>query len=305
MATLLDNLAIKIVALFLGLLLWFHVATEKNYSYELKLPLADVLLDSGLTLSRNPPDSVLVVVSASGKLLLRNKWRVDGLRINAAQFPAGRHNLGLTTANTSLPATSNFVTLDEIVFPNSLELQIDHETQRQVSIKLDIEPFPDEGYTVRSISQPVPDEVTVTGPRSVVNRFEYIMTEKMNITSLRTNLSLNLRLVKPTGYGIELSPDSVAVDIEVVPVKTRVFHKIPVVIFNVPSGQSALVDPVTVTVTLTGSPDEVDRVTAAAIVVAADLALASGDGRAALWADCPPNLSIKSLSVDSVSIRVE
>ena len=305
MASLLDNMALKIVALVLGLLLWFHVATEKNYSYELKLPLEDVLLDSGLTLSKNPPDSLLVVVSASGKLLLRNKWRQDGLRVNAAQFPAGRHNLSLTTSNTSLPTASNFVTLDEIVFPNTLELSIDREATRQVPVQLDIAPTPDDGYAVRSISAPVPDEITVTGPRSVVSGFENIVTENMSITSLRTNLSLNLKLVKPEGYGIRLHPDSVAVDIEVVPVRTRVFERIPIAVFNVPAGRSAVTNPSQVTVTITGPPDDVDRVTAAAIVVAADLAQAGADGRAALWADCPSSLTIKSLSVDSVSVRVE
>ena len=142
MSSVLENLPIKLVAMILGLLLWFHVATEKEYSFELRLPLTDVFLDSGLTLSEYPPDSVLVVVSSTGKLLLRNEWRRDGLRVNAAQFPAGRHNLALTSSNTSLLSGASYVALDEIVLPSTIELNIDSETERQVPVQLNIDPKP-------------------------------------------------------------------------------------------------------------------------------------------------------------------
>ena len=53
----LDHFWLKITALILGLLLWFHVATEKTYNHELYLPVSEVILGDGLALVDPPPDS--------------------------------------------------------------------------------------------------------------------------------------------------------------------------------------------------------------------------------------------------------
>ena len=55
----------------MGFLIWFHVVTEKEYSYELRMPVTEITLQDGLTLSKKPPDSLLVAVTATGKQLLR------------------------------------------------------------------------------------------------------------------------------------------------------------------------------------------------------------------------------------------
>ena len=110
----LDHFWLKITALVLGLLLWFHVATEKTYNYQLPLPVEEVSLEKGLALSQAPPDSIVAVVSATGKQLLRQKWRERGLRIIATQFSAGRHELQLTTSNTFLISPSADVSLDDL-----------------------------------------------------------------------------------------------------------------------------------------------------------------------------------------------
>jgi hypothetical protein len=305
MPSFLDNLPIKIAALVLGLLLWFHVATDKEYSFELKLPLTDVLLDSGLTLSQFPPDSLRVVVRASGKLLLRNRWRRDGLRINATQFSAGRHQLNLSPANTSLPSASSFLTLDEVVLPSTIQLNIDSRTERLVPVQLNIDPIPDDGFAVRTISAPVPDEVMVTGPRKIITGLQTILTERMNISGLRNDLSLNLKLLKPTGYRITLVPDSVSAEIEIVPVKTRVFSGVPIMIFNSPPDQNVRLEPATVDVTVTGPPDQIDNLPGTSIVAGIDYHQITIENRAAIKADCSPNITVKSLSVDSVTVIVE
>ena len=45
-----NNIWIKLVALAMGLLLWFHVVTEKRYNYQLSLPVKEIALKNDLTL---------------------------------------------------------------------------------------------------------------------------------------------------------------------------------------------------------------------------------------------------------------
>jgi len=66
-----DNLWVKLAAVVLAVLLWFHVATEKVYQHQYALPLTQVDIDENLVLTEPYPDSITVLVSASGKVLLR------------------------------------------------------------------------------------------------------------------------------------------------------------------------------------------------------------------------------------------
>src|SRR5512147_227367 len=115
MRRLLENILLKLLALVLGSRVWLHVATEKPYTYEVRLPLTEVALKEKLILADPPPDSILVAVSATGKQLLRQSWRHKGLRINATQYQAGSHTISLSTANTFLIGPSGNVVLDDIM----------------------------------------------------------------------------------------------------------------------------------------------------------------------------------------------
>jgi len=300
--SLFDNLTLKIVALILGLLLWFHVATEKTYVYQLRLPITVINLDDDLSLVRFPADSVTVVVSANGKQLLRSKWREDGVRVNAVAFTSGRHQLTLTPANTSLAAGAGFISLDEIISPSVLELYIDRTSEVMRPVETDLVTAADDGYAVASISLPQPAEVKMVGPRSLLSGFKTVFTEHKELTGLRNSLEISLPLARPAGHGIKLEPDSVTVKVQVVPVKTRVFDSVPVVLYNVPVDQPAVCRPQHVTVVLTGPPDDIDALDPSALVASADFIQRDGSGRAALKVGCPARFKLKSVSADSVAI---
>ncbi len=302
MASIFDNLSIKLVALGLGLLLWFHVATEKVYNYELQLPVTSVALNDGLTLSRYPPESLKVVVSASGKQLLRQKWREHGLLINAVQFSPGRHNIDLTPINTSLSSAGNLVSLDKIVYPTATELYVDRRSETRLPVTSDLTALADDGFAVASITRPEPSEVTLVGPRSVLGTIGTVFTEHKELAGLRNSLTVLLHLVKPDGYGMTLDPDSVTLSVEVVPVRTRVFDDVPILLFNVPPDSEVTVDPAWVTVILTGPPVEIDSLRPGAVVASADYMLAGVSGKAPVKIDCPSILKVKSSSVDSVAV---
>jgi len=300
--SLFDNLALKIVALLLGVLLWFHVATEKVYTYQVRLPLNIINLGEDLALVRYPADSLTIVVSASGKRLGRTRWREDGVRINALQFPAGRHQLTLTPANTTLIGGSNLISLDEVITPSSLELYVDRTSEVNLKVQTDLVAVADDGFAVASISRPEPDQVTVVGPRSLLGGFSTVFTEHKRMTGLRNSLDITVPLALPAGYGITLDPDSVTLSVEVVPVRTRVFKAVPVVLYNLPSDSRATSQPSQLDVVLTGPPEAIDSLDGSTLIASADYASVDSSGRVAVRVDCPSTFRVKSVSVDSVTI---
>ncbi len=302
----LDHFWLKITALILGLLLWFHVATEKTYNYQLPLLVEEVSLEKGLALSQAPPDSIMAVVSATGKQLLRQKWRERGLKIIATQFSAGRHELQLTTSNTFLISPSADVSLDEIISPSSVTLQIDRRSEVMVKVEPDIITEPADGFAVSEITATIPPEVKLVGPQSAIRRITEVHTAMKELSGLRNSLTLTLPLALPESYGVTLEPDSVTVTVRVVPVKTRVFEDVPVVIYNSPPGQNIVAQPSSVRIELTGPPEDIDLLNKNALIASVDYTkIDTTSGRTLLKIDCPSKFRVRRASTDSVTLAAE
>jgi YbbR domain-containing protein len=301
----LDNIWLKVIALIVGLLLWFHVITEKTYNHRLQLPITDIVLGEDLVLTEAPPDSMTVLVTAKGKQLLRRKWRQRGVRIHAAQLPAGRHTLNLTTSNTTLADAGNLIKLAEVIAPTSIQLNIDFKVEKKVKVLPDITPVPDEGFTVSRISEPDPPEVTLIGARSLLRRYTTVSTVHKELTGLRNNLTLTLPLAVPEAYAMVLNPDSVTVTIEIVAVRTRVFENVPIVVRNAPPGKMVMTQPPTVRVEITGPPQAIDRLPPDAVVASVDFNRVDSNGNTPIEITCPPQFKVKKSSADLAKVIVD
>lgn len=301
MKKILDNFWLKITAVVLGLLIWLHVATEKQYSYQLYLPVTEVSLNDSLTLAERPPDSLLVSVSGTGKQLLRKKWRDRGLRISASLLRVGNHQVSLNTDNTMLAGSAGAAQLDEVLAPTQIALNIDRiiELRTPVVGNFDVEPA--EGFAIATPVIVRPDSVALRGPQSVLGTIRELTTERKRLSAVRADVSLVLPVVLPQLYGLSVSPDSVSIILNVVPVKTRLFERIPIRIFNIPPDSQFVSLPPTVTVALTGPPEDIDVLAPTAITASADYRkVQRGSGKAPVRVDFPPAFRLKEISVDSV-----
>jgi len=302
---LLENFWLKIIALIMGMLIWFHVATDKTYNYEFYLPVVQVDLADSLTLAKNPPDSILVAVSAQGKQLLRGEWVHEGIRINAIGLGPGQHQVPLSTSNSFLIVQTSDVTLEEIIMPNLVDLHVDQIGERVVQVTADLTAEADDGFAVSLPYLIEPAEVTLRGAQSLLSRFGTVLTEQRKLTGLRTDVDLRLALTRPPSFGITLQPDSVTVSLQVIPVKTRVFENIPVVIYNRPPNMTLTTNPTTVTVELTGPPDDIDQLDRGLITASVDFRQTNEFGEAPLSVDHPTMFNLRNASTATVKLIVE
>ena len=302
MKWLFNNFWLKITAFGLGLLVWLHVETEKIYNHEISLPITQVSLSDGLVLAEAPPDSLRVSVLASGKQLLRRKWRNEGVEINAGQYRAGRFNVNLSTQNTSLVHPTTEVTLQEIVSPKVLRLEIDVESKKSLPIAATLETEADDGFAVGQQLQVEPATATLIGPRSRLQDIDSIHTVSKKLGSMRNPVTVTVPTICPVGYGFRVDPESVSVTIPVFPVKTRIFEHIPVQVFNTPGGIVVHAEPAELRVELTGPPEDIDRLAPNTLTLSVDHRTISASGRAKVRFDCPPGFKFKSLSSDSVLV---
>lgn len=302
MRKLLNNIWLKLLALLIGVLVWFHVVTEKHYSYEVKLPVTEVDLRDELTLSTLPPDSVLVQVSAKGKQLVQSAWRENGVRINISKLPIGRHTLILSPENIQLHTPRKNVVLEEVIAPAQWEIEIEPKVTMELPITPTVIATPEDGFAVSRRIEATPDRAKLTGPRSVVRQLSSLITEAKELTGLRSSVTIRAKIAIPNVLSMHVEPDSVTLRIDVVPVKTRIYDNLPVAVYNAPPDYTIRTNPPSVRVELTGPPEDIELVNRNALTAAVDYRKMTRDGMAAVSVDCPASFRVKAVSVDSVRI---
>ncbi len=301
MARIFENLWVKIAALILAILLWFHVATEKVYQHEIFLPLARINLTGELVISEPPPDSILVTVSATGKSLLRTDWKKRGVSLVVHQSRPGRFKVDITNENLSLVNADN-VDLVSVTNPREIYLQCDHKIQKSLPVRSKFVIKPDEGFAVDNVDSIVPAMVEVAGPNRAVAPLSFVETEARIFEGVRNNFTRKIALVIPDVYGLEFEPDSVLTYITVVPVKRKAFSGIPVLLINSPPDWRFRLDPDSVDIIISGKAGVVDSLNREFISAIADYALIGTDGFAAVQVLIPGHVSLVSQTADSVKV---
>lgn len=301
MAKLFENLWVKVAAIILAILLWFHVATDKVYQNEITIPLSQVDLAGDLVLLEPPPDSVTVTVSATGKTLLRTDWKKRGARLAVNLSRAGKFKTEMSTGNLSLVKAEK-VELIDVIAPREVFFSCDWKGEKEVPVKSRVVVLPDEGYAVDDNDSLVPGVVRITGPRSLMATIDHVETVKANLENVRNNFTKKIAVASPDVYGMSIEPDSVVVFVGVVPIRRKVLSDVPIKLINSPPKRLFDVAPRSTELTVAGKADAIDSLTPNLVSAIADYVLADGNGVIPVQVIVPPAISLLHKSVDSVRI---
>lgn len=219
-------------SLAVALILWVMVATEKIYSYQIKVPIEVVRLAPGKTLLNPIPKYAIIEVQGKGHSLIA-AWFYDvSFRL---EFPAIKKGQKINLYNylsyLDLPATFA-LQVKEIVEPEPFELMIDNQIDKKVPVMLSGNIEYDDGY-VFADHKFTPDSVTITGPKSKVSKITKILSGDIVQHSTSSEFTHQITLENPEPGIIEVSPQNVQVYIDIQLLVDKFVYKIPIQIRNV------------------------------------------------------------------------
>ncbi len=303
MSKIFENLWIKLAAILLAFLLWFHVATDKIYEHEFDLKLEQVDIVDDLALGEAPPSDFKVVVSGTGKKLLRSDWKKSGLKLTVDRNRPGRVKVNFDKSNLSLVKTYK-IELLSVVSPREAVLDCEQKIHKKVPVKLAMNIVPDNGFVLSKNDSLVPDVVVVSGPQNRLRAIDSIMTISDTFRGIRNNLSMRVPLAYPDIYGLEIFPDTISYMVNVLPTKTRVFSEIPVWLINIPSHSTSdfSLEPKFVELKVGGIPELIDSMYTIDISATADYNKINNAGFIPIAITVPKSISILSQSIDSARV---
>ena len=251
------NIGIKAGALFLAVLLWFHVATEKHYEVTVSVPVA-LQLPEDMAISEPPPKTAKVRLWGKGKHLLFLKllhYSKVRLVVRANPKGPGRIRRVLSPMDVEVPKGLDVRAL-ELLKPSVLEVEVDRRMNRKVPVVPVLEFSPAPGY-VALAPKVRPDSVTVSGPEGIVRKVRTVRTDSLEVPTLRKSVSLELKVIPPSPL-VSCLPPKVYVDLEVQPIAERWLKGVQVRLVHAPKG--AWVVPDRVDVKVSGAADLLSRI---------------------------------------------
>jgi len=300
--SLFQNPGLKLAGLGLALLLWFHVATNKEYETTIDYTFDYINLPDSLILAARPTETVQANVQGSGKLLLRFWWQTRRWPIDLTGARVGTLTLPLDPSDAPLFGLDGVQVLD-LKGADHLTLVVDSVAQKTVPIVTDAvwQIAPD--FVRVGLEQWAPDSVTVSGPKEALKNINEVRSTRLDLKERSEPFDRDVDLSPPRSYGVTITPEAAHLRQAIEPYVTREFSGLSIRVATTSTRDTCSVDPNVVSVQLGGPASIMDRVNPDSIsVVCAIAEHDTSGGRRSLWVYAPEPLQVLRTSPDSVTI---
>jgi YbbR domain-containing protein len=208
---LLRNWAIKLTSVFLAFLLWLAVRGEPPAERVITVPL-EIIIPADMQITGERPGNVEVTLRGSANSMWFGQ-PFPSCRVDLGDATEGEHEIPLTVADVRVPAASGIQVLS--VRPARIKLTLEKTISRVVPIRVvrGEPPLDLEVYSVKV----APPQVTITGPRSHVDKLRQIPTENISLSGQRESIRTYARLDIPdaTVHAVPAGPVQVSIQLGV------------------------------------------------------------------------------------------
>jgi YbbR domain-containing protein len=208
---LLRNWAIKLTSVLLAFLLWLAVRGEPPAERVLTVPL-EIIIPTNMQITGERPGTVEVTLRGSANAMWFGQ-PFPSCRVDLGDATEGVHEVPLTPADVRVPSASGIEVLS--VRPARIQLTLEKITTRAVPVRV-VRGEPPLDLEVYSVKVD-PPRVTITGPRSHVDKIREIPTENISLSGQRESLRTYARLDIPDAavHAVPAGPVQVTIQLGV------------------------------------------------------------------------------------------
>lgn len=183
----------KIIAVTLAFLVWFAVNTEPSIPQIFEaVPVSTVNLPADLALASDVRDMVTVWVTGSQRDLQRVTSGMLSPRIDLSSARAGENIFPISEQDLNPPRGVSVTSID----PPEIRVELEQKEQKTVAISPVTAGEPADGYQVVGRIT-APEQVVISGPRSLVAATERINTSTVDVSGRRETFSQRVGLEPP------------------------------------------------------------------------------------------------------------
>ncbi len=253
------NLHIAIFSTLFAVALWLSINMGYEYQKVVSVPLVLENMKPNRSLAKPVPLTVNVKVHASG-------WQLVGLYF----VPDVRYVLDISDISNRF----NFVTSKDIVErlrlpqgiqtvdikPDTIMVVLDDKIKKTVPVEPVVAMTFREGYGVVGDIESIPDSITLTGAKDLLDKIDRWQTDPLVFSSLKSDVNARVGVSDTMSFSITPFPAAVTVQIDVQPIAEKSFKGIPVEVNQVPGNRLVVLIPPKIDIIVRGGIEQVAAV---------------------------------------------
>jgi hypothetical protein len=293
---------LKLGAIFLALLLWFHVITDRPHEHIFSCDLKVINIPDNLIVYEEIPQEVRFSVEGRGKTLIRLFLsQKEELIIDGTDFRARDINYRIKPEEIRLPRDN--LEVKEIISPKRFKIKLDFFRKKNVKVIPQIVINPDDDFLFFGDIKVQPEEVVVEGPRRFVQTISSVLTESKVIEGAREPVSESVDLIPPEGFNVRCEPKKVNFFANVQQgIKREMIVKIADL--NSTSGKNIIVNPDHVNLILLGEEKKINSLRPEEVLVTLDINSTEGKYKYPPIVKLPPQIKLISVKPDSLEVEI-
>jgi hypothetical protein len=209
----LKNIWLKLTALALAVLLWFHVATNRVYNHTVELDLEAGPVPPGFALASPLPGRITLILAGTGKELIRFIW--DG---GSAKYLIEPTMSGpcVVSPDRLLLRMDADVQIEQVLDPTMVSVRVDSVIAVRLPVRVNAEYTLGQGYALENDPRVIPNVVTASGPSANVLALSSISTQPLQAGELKSPVELRAALDLKDVFNVHLQPETVRIVFDVV-----------------------------------------------------------------------------------------
>ena len=294
-----------IASLILSILVWLSVSMNNQYSVTLRLTFKVSDLSKNLSLAGPIPSTILVRVRGTG-WQLASLYLSTGSSINFDASNLVKKKVLLTSKELGyfLDLGSSAEVLS--FTPDSIFISLDTVITKKIPLISRVEAIPRDGFMTGGDQTILPDSVTISGAKKLLDGINYWFTEPKRFKNVFNAIDTKVSLADSLEGLVKLDAARAEVKIDVEQITENTYTDIPVKILNNTDSVQILVLPPTVDVTVRGGINMISNLTADSIRATLDYnnLVASTTSHVDPYVNVPPGFQIIAVHPDSLEFVI-
>ena len=242
-----------LVFLLIAIAIWYLNALNKDYTIDLKFAVKYTDLPEDKVLTNTPPEYLTLNISAQGFTLLKYRFGLIYPLTLEASYQTLRKRNNSPQEEYYLITQSIFDRISSqltdarlrYVLPDTVNFLLSETVRKKIPVKPMLQLQFEQGFFPKGNIQIDPDEITVTGPKALVDTMQYVYTRAKVYKKLKDTFKTSIEL--QSVHQLRFSEGEVNI-VQVIERYTEATITTPIEPVNLPEGLTMKIFPGTVTI---------------------------------------------------------
>jgi len=288
----------------MAFLLWFHVATEREFTIDVDYDISYEGIREGLILAQPPPQETTITCRGSGKNLLPLIFSERNWVIDLSAFDAGLVEIELDSRNAPTYDATGVEIVGTAGSP-TLQLRLDRKIDKTVPVSATFIYEPRDGYLRVGYEVLQPDSVALTGPESTLEGIDEVLTRPRTFSNIARPIDTEIELDPITAYNVSSNTETCQLQADVQSYEERVFPAIPIADAATPATTVRTLHPPVISIIVGGAHDLLESLRVDQISVEIDSSnIDSFPALCGVTVQIPPGFRLVRSDPDSVLVSI-